>query len=202
MPTDHPYALVLFCGLFPWLIFSSTLLGVSNSILTNASLIKKVYFPRLIAPLVSLSDKAIDIGVGLVILTVLLLVSGVPIGPQLIYAFVYVAWAVLLGLAIGLWLAWISVLARDIGHALPMMLQVLFYLSPVVYPTQAVPEPYRSFFALNPVVSIIDGMRWSVLGAGSPPGLYAVLALAITALLLVGGLAFFRRAEAVLIDIL
>lgn len=202
MPTSHPYAVALLCGLFPWLIFSSTVLAVSNSIIANSALIKKVYFPRLIAPLVSLADKLIDIFVGLVILIGLFYFTGIPIAPNLLPTLAYALWALLLGLAVGLWLSWICVLLRDLAHALPMLLQVLFYLSPVVYPTQSVPYPFRSYYELNPLVALIDGMRWSILGAGNWPIVPSLVAGVLTIVLLVGGLFFFRRAERILIDVL
>lgn len=200
--TSAPYPVVLFCGLLPWLIFSTTLVSLSNSIFQNSALITKIYFPRLIPLIVSLIDKLVDMAVGLCILVALLVATGLPIGMGMLETVVYLVWALVLAFAAGLWLSWITVLFRDIRHALPMALQFVFYLSPVVYPISAVPEKYQWVFQINPVVSIINGMRWSILGLGSPPNGWTVYALIVTFLLLIGGLIFFRRAERVLVDIL
>lgn len=199
---DYPYFLVLYCGLMPWMIFSSTLGAVINSVVNNAALIKKVYFPRLIVPLISVVDKFLDIVVGMMLLVILLVYVHVPLGWNLLLAAAYAFWALTLAFAVGLWLAWINGLFRDISHGIPVVLQVLFYMSPIVYPTHSVPESFRWIYQANPIVPLIDGVRWGVLNMGDPPGSETVVALAVTAVLLVGGLWFFRRVETVLFDVL
>jgi lipopolysaccharide transport system permease protein len=198
----QPYFVVLYCGLMPWMIFSSALTATIHSIAGNSALIKKAYFPRLVAPLVSVIDKIVDVVIGFAVLIILLVGLRVPLGPGLLLALLYTVWAVVLGFSIGLWLTWLQVLLRDVGHGVPVFLQLMFYLSPIVYPTSSVPAAYRIIFRLNPIVPVIDGMRWAVLGTGNPPGLGTWAALGFTGFLLIGGLWFFRRAESVLVDVL
>jgi len=199
---DLPYFLVLYCGLMPWMIFSTTLSAVVHSVVANAALIKKAYFPRLIAPLVSLADKLIDVIVGFTVLVIMLLIVKVPLGPGLLLALAYIVWGIVLAFSIGLWLAWLHVLLRDVGHGIPVAMQALFYLSPIVYPSSAVPAAFRTVYKLNPIVALVDGVRWQALGVGQPPGWETLWAVGLTVILLVGGLWFFRRVEGVLMDVL
>jgi lipopolysaccharide transport system permease protein len=193
--------MVLYIGLLLWQVFSSTLFGVVSSITSNASLIKKAYFPRLIPALITTVDKAIEIVVGTVCLAVLLVVNDQPpLHALLIVPFLL--WALVLGLAIGLWLAWPNVALRDIQQLLPLAVQMLFYISPIVYPVDFLPRALRTLFDLNPVAPIVTAGRWASLGVGTFPTHEVIISAVVTVLMLITGLASFRRLGHVLADVL
>lgn len=200
-PDGQPLYLVLYVGLLVWQVFSSTLFGVVSCLVNNAALIKKAYFPRLIVAFVTTVDKAVEIVLGTILLAVLLALNDQPIMRALLIV-PFLFWALLLGLSIGLWLAWPNVAIRDVQQALPLAVQMLFYLSPILYPAELLPRIARQVLELNPIAAIVTAARWATLGSGSPTGLQLLISLIATASFLVVGLALFRRLEHVLADVL
>jgi lipopolysaccharide transport system permease protein len=198
---NQPYFMVLYTGLLIWQVFSSVVFGVTSSILSNSALIKKAYFPRLIPPLVTTADKLIDVALGTLLLAALLGLTHQPVLSAILIV-PFLLWAMILGLGVGLWLAWPNVALRDVGHFLPIAMQGLFYLSPVLYPAESLPAAIRPFNHLNPMATIITSGRWAALGTGQAPGLAVVASLVLSGVLLIGGLIFFRRVETVLADTL
>ena len=135
-------------------------------------------------------------------LLAILLAMGRPPSLAMVAVLPFALWALIAGLAAGLWLAYLNVLYRDISIGLPIVTQILFYLSPVVYPSQFVPEPFHSVLELNPLVGIIDGARWAMLGTGWSLGPASLVSLLLTVVLLFGGFVFLRRTERVFADVL
>src|SRR3954463_7099587 len=191
-----PYALVVIGGLLPWTLFASVLGDASSSVISNANLISKVYFPRLIVPLATVLIALIDFAVSLAILALLMLWYGVMPGWQILLLPLFVALALLASLGPAIWAAAIVVKYRDFRFVVPFVLQFGLYVSPVGFPSSVVPERWRLLYNLNPMVGIIDGFRWCIVGGDSPiywPGF--LLSLGAMVFFLWLGIRTFRRIE-------
>ncbi|MBS0219587.1 MAG: ABC transporter permease [Proteobacteria bacterium] len=201
--TSAPYAIVVIGGLLPWTLFSSILGDASSSVVGNANLITKVYFPRLIIPLATVLVVVIDFAVSLSILAGLMIWYGVVPGWQILLMPLFTILALLASLGPAIWAAAIVVKYRDFRFVIPFVLQFGLYVSPVGFPSSVVPERWRLLYNLNPMVGIIDGFRWSIIGGESPiylPGF--ILSLAVTAVFLWWGIHTFRRIERGFADII
>lgn len=200
-PASYP-AMVL-CGLLPWQLISGAFSESGNSLFNSSHLITKVYFPRLLIPVSSLISGCVDFLVSLVLLFGLLLFQGFPLSANLVFLPVFLLMAIAAALAVGIGLSALVVRYRDIRYVLPFVVQMGLFLSPVGLVTSAVPEKYRLLYSFNPMVGIIDGFRWSILGGDYPLSLHSVsLSAAIIALLLVAGITYFRKVERTFADII
>jgi lipopolysaccharide transport system permease protein len=191
-----PYAIVVFAGLLPWTLFSSVLGDVANSVIANSHLISKVYFPRLIVPLATVVVALIDFLVCLSILAGLMIFYGFLPGWQIVLLPVWILLALLASLGPALWAASLIVNYRDFRFLIPFALQFGLYVSPVGFQSSVVPEHWRPLYSLNPVVGIIDGFRWSIIGGDSPiywPGF--VVSIGVMFFFLWLGVRTFRRTE-------
>ena len=200
--TAVPYAIVVAGGLLPWTLFSSILGDASTSVIANSNLISKVYFPRLIVPLATVLVVVIDFAVSLAILAALMIWYGVAPGWQMLLLPLFVVLALLASLGPAIWAAAIVVKYRDFRFVIPFVLQFGLYISPVGFPSSVVPERWRLLYNLNPMVGIIDGFRWCIVGGESPvylPGF--ILSLVVTAFFLWWGIRTFRRIERQFADI-
>ena len=196
-----PYPVFALAGLLPWQLFAGGLAASSNSLVGNASLLTKVYFPRLIVPLSALGTTLADFAISAVILLALMVWYGITPGPALVFAPLFVLHALTLALAIGLWTSALNVQYRDVQYLLPFAIQVLLFVSPVAYSAELVPEGrWRFLYGLNPLTGIIQGFRWSLVG-GAEPGPLLALSIAVTLLLLAGGVVFFKRMEDTFADV-
>jgi lipopolysaccharide transport system permease protein len=195
LPTDGtPYPVFVFSGMAIWLYFSSSMTAAAQNLVENRDLLTKVWFPRLLAPLAAVFPPLVDFGISLAVLAVFIAAYGVVPGPQLALLPVWILAAVVLALAIGLWLSALNVKYRDVRHVLPFLVQLLFFASPVVYTSSNLYGSWRWVFALNPVVALIDGFRWSVT-SGPAPGLETLVSLGVGLMLLLSGIAYFHRLE-------
>jgi lipopolysaccharide transport system permease protein len=197
-----PYFFVMSAAMVPWTMISSVIMGAVSSIATNAGFFGKVYFPRIILPVVSVTNAIVDFLLTSLLLLVLLFYMGMPISFDLIFVPFFAFWALLFGLGFGLWLAALNVLYRDIYQSLGYVLQVAFFFSPIVYPTEAVPEQFREIYHLNPVVGIVEGFRWSFLQMGDPPDMNDLVAFVATFFFVLSGMWAFRRVERVFADVI
>jgi lipopolysaccharide transport system permease protein len=198
LPSDGavPYAMLVFAGMLPWFLFASILSEASNSLVGNANLIGKVYFPRLIIPTSAAVVALVDFAVNLAILFAIMAWYGVVPGWQIVLLPAFVAFAVLASLGPAILLTALNVKYRDFRYIIPFSVQFGLYVSPVGFSSAVVPEAWRFWYSLNPVVGVIDGFRWCLLGGESR--LYApgfALSLLVTAALLWLGIAYFRRTE-------
>jgi lipopolysaccharide transport system permease protein len=197
-----PYPLFVAAGLVPWFYFANATSGASGSIVGNTQLISKVYFPRLAIPLAAVSANLVDLGIGLLLELVLLVVFGVPLGPHLLVVPILVGLEVLTALGVSVWLAALDVQYRDVRYAVPFLLQVWFFATPVVYSLADIGDRWRPLLSLNPMTGVIDGFRWALLGTGDAP-LVALLESTVIVLLLLGsGLLYFRRMERTFADVI
>jgi lipopolysaccharide transport system permease protein len=208
IPSDGvPYPLFSLCALLPWQLFAYALTQSSNSVVSEQRLISKVYFPRLIVPLSSVLSGLVDFAIAFGLLLAMMgyyAVVGVYHGSPgwgLLALPLLVLFAVAAALAVGLWLATLNVQYRDFRYTIPFLTQFWMFASPVAYPSSLVPEQWRPLYGLNPMAGVIEGFRWALLGKADPSwGLTAVSAAAV-AILLVGGLFYFRRMETTFADV-
>src|SRR6185436_12827848 len=169
LPSDGvPYVVFAFAGFLPWTYFAQAMARSSASLVGNAALITKVYFPRLMVPLAAVTTPAVDACLSLLSLIGLLLWYGVPPTVTLLALPVFGLAAAAIALAVSLWLAPLNVRYRDVSHTIPFLVQAWMYASPVVYPLSLVPESWRFVYSLNPMVGVIEGFRWSLLGTARP----------------------------------
>jgi lipopolysaccharide transport system permease protein len=205
LPSDGqaPYALMVFAGMLPWYLFSSSLGGAADSLVSNANLIGKVYFPRIIIPAATVVTALIDFLVSfLILIAVMFWYRFVP-GWQILLLPFFVILAVLASLGPGLWITALNVKYRDFRYVIPFILQFGLYVSPVGFSSGIVPGEWRLLYSLNPMVGVIDGFRWCVLGGESAlylPGF--VLSLGVVVLFLWFGVARFRFTEKTFADLL
>jgi homopolymeric O-antigen transport system permease protein len=202
MPSESvPYPLLALVGLLPWQLFASAVGQSSNSLVAEQRLISKVYFPRLIVPVASVLPGLIDLAVtllltlGMIILFDVLGWSHVRFTLALLTLPCFVLFALAAALAVGLWLAALNVQYRDVRYVVPFAIQLWMFATPVVYPSSLVPARYRVLYGLNPMVGVVDGFRWAMLGTTSPGWGAFCVSIGVVSVMLVGGLYYFRRLE-------
>ncbi|MGM4906780.1 ABC transporter permease [Tardiphaga sp. 866_E4_N2_1] len=197
-----PYFFVMSAAMLPWQLISAVIQGAVSSIAANAGFFGKVYFPRIILPMVSVTNALVDFVVTSLLLLGLLFYMGMPLSLNLVMVPFFGMWALMLGIGVGLWLSALNSLYRDINQGLGYALQLAFFVSPIVYPSSVVPEQYREFYHLNPVVGIIEGFRWAFLQQGDPPDINDFVAFCATCLFVMSGMWAFRRVERVFADVI
>ena len=198
-----PYAILTLAAILPWQFFSAALLQSSNSLVAQSNLVSKVYFPRLILPLSSIVSAGFDFLVSLGLLLVMMPLLGVSFRMHLLLLPAFALVAVLATLCLTMWLSAMNVKYRDVKHVVPFIVRMGMYLSPVGFLSSVIPEEWRFWYSLNPMVGVIDGFRWCILGpdfAPYWPGL--ILGLAGMAVLLVGGVYYFRATEKTFADVI
>ncbi len=200
-PPGVPRPIFYFSALLPWTYFAQALQVSTNSVLSAQSMIKKVYFPRLALPLAGVIPAMIDFFISFVILVVLMFAFHVPFALRMVAIAPLMVLAALTAFGAGMWLSALYALYRDVGQAVPFLIQILLFTSPVVLPAGRVPEWFRPIYGINPMVSVIEGVRWAVTGAGAFPWDILPSSIAFAALLLVTGVIFFNRIEDVIIDV-
>jgi lipopolysaccharide transport system permease protein len=196
MPSDGvPYPLFAYVALVPWTFFANGLTLSSNSLVANQTLLRKVYFPRLVIPVSAVAAGLIDFGIAFVVLLGLAARYGVPLTVNMLWLPALVLLALVTALGVGLWFAALNVLYRDIQYVVPFLVQVWLYATPIVYPSSLVPERWRTLYAINPMVGVVEGFRWALLGTGTAPGPMILVSALAALVILIGGLFFFRRME-------
>ena len=196
MPSDGvPYPLFAYVALVPWTFFANGLILSSGSLVSNQTLLRKVYFPRLVIPISAVASGLIDFGIAFVVLLGLAARYGVTPTSHMLWLPALVLLALVTALGVGLWFSALNVLYRDIQYVVPFLVQVWLYATPIVYPSSLVPERWRTLYALNPMVGVVEGFRWALLGTGTGPGPMILVSAAAALALMIGGLFFFRRME-------
>jgi len=196
MPSDGvPYPLFAYVALVPWTFFANGLILSSGSLVSNQTLLRKVYFPRLVIPISAVASGLIDFGIAFVVLLGLAARYGVTPTSHMLWLPALVLLALVTALGVGLWFSALNVLYRDIQYVVPFLVQVWLYATPIVYPSSLVPERWRTLYALNPMVGVVEGFRWTLLGTGTAPGPMILVSAAAALALMIGGLFFFRRME-------
>ena len=194
VPSDGvPYPIFAYSGLLLWTFFSGAISGSGNSLVGNAHLITKVYFPRLLVPLASILARVVDLVVALVMLVGLMIYFRVGVSTGLLMAPVMIILLALLALGLGMWTSALNVKYRDVGLALPVFIQLWMFVSPVVYPLTLVPERWRFVYSLNPLVGIIEGFRAALFGKSFNWQALGISTIVTVALLVYAGFVFKRR---------
>ena len=201
IPSDgSPYPLFVFVGLLPWNLFSRALSQSIVSVVGNANLITKIYFPRLLLPLSGILPGVIDFAISFVFLLGLMVWYRVIPGAAVLLLPLLVAFTLLASLSVSMWLAVVNVRYRDVGQAVPLLIQLWLFVSPVAYPLSEVEPKWQLLYSVNPVVGIVEGFRWAVLGTQNAPIIPLILGVAVASLLLVGGTIYFKRMEETFAD--
>jgi lipopolysaccharide transport system permease protein len=203
MPADGsaPYALMVFAALMPWQIFANAVQESSNSLVANADMISKVYFPRIIVPLSSVMTALVDFAISFVLFIALMMFYGVVPGWQIVLLPLFLLVGLGAAIGAGLMISALNVSFRDFRYVIPFIVQIGLYVSPVGFSSANVPEQWRLLYALNPMVGVIDGFRWCLLGTDVHfyvPGF--LMSLILTVILLVSGFWVFRRMERTFAD--
>jgi lipopolysaccharide transport system permease protein len=198
-----PYPLLVFCGMLPWQFFATAMTECGNSLVMNSNMISKVYFPRLVITVSSVMTTLVDFAVSAVFLAALMIYFHFPAHATLLVLPFYVLLMLGASLGVGLWIAALMVEYRDFRFIVPFVVQFGLYISPVGFQTAIIPERYRLLYALNPMVGIIDGFRWCILGAATPvywPG----VAISITEVVVfvASGIWYFRKTERTFADVI
>ena len=202
IPSDGlPYPIFAYSALLPWNLFASSLTRGGESVVGNAQLISKIYFPRLLLPLSGILSPLVDFAISFVILVIMMIWFGtLPTWGVLALPF-FLLLALLTALAVGLWLSALNVRYRDVGHTIPFLIQLWMFASPIAYPVSLVPEKWRMLYSLNPMVGVIEGFRWALLGKESPDfGVITISSVMVLALLL-PGIVYFKYTERTFADV-
>ncbi len=202
LPSDGiPYPVFSYVALLPWQLFAGALQRAGTSLVGNANLLTKVYFPRLIIPISAVAAGLVDFAIAFVVLLGLMLWYRITPTWAILWLPLLVVLALLTALAVGLWLSALNVQYRDVQHAIPFLIQAWMYASPVAYSAGLIPSgKWRIVYGLNPLAGVIQGFRWALLG-GKPPDELMVVSVGMVIVLLVTGLFYFRRMERTFADV-
>lgn len=202
MPSDGlPYPIFSYAALLPWIYFSKGLNQSTLSLVNSAHLITKVYFPRLLLPISAILAGFVDFGISFVVLVGMLVWYGIIPNGNVLYLPAFILLMTLTAVSVSLWLSAINVRYRDVGQAMPFLIQIWMFASPVAYPSSVVPENWRLLYSINPMAGVIEGFRWALLGKEAPEVLPIVISIAVVLGLLIGGIIFFKRMEVTFADV-
>jgi lipopolysaccharide transport system permease protein len=196
IPSDGlPYPVFAYTALLPWAYFSQALNRSGASLVGSSHLITKVYFPRLMIPLAAATTPVVDFIVSFAILLGLMAYYGISPTLNILYLPFFMLLAILTALSVGLWLSPLNIRFRDVGYIIPFLTQIWMYASPVVYPVSLVPEQWRWAYSLNPMVGVIEGFRWALLGKENPAIAVIGVSASMVLIIFIGGVIFFKRME-------
>ena len=203
LPSDGiPYPIFAYAALVPWSYLAKSLDRAGFSVVAETNLITKVYFPRMIVPFSATLGGLVDFGIAFVLLFAMMWWFGVSFGWQILALPFFVLMIVVISTAVSLWLAALYVKYRDVGAIVPLLTQMWMFASPIVYPASIVPKDWLWLYSLNPMVGIIEGFRWTLLGAQAPDALVLAQSVITIGLILIGGMAYFNRMERTFADVI
>jgi lipopolysaccharide transport system permease protein len=202
MPSDGvPYPIFTFAALVPWMLFSNGLTQSANSLVGNANLIRKVYFPRLVAPVATVLSGLVDFILAFIVLLGMMVYYGLFPTINIAWLPVLVLLALITSLGIGLWFSALNVEYRDVRHAVPFLTQLWLFATPIAYPSSLLLEPWRTLYGINPMVGVVEGFRWALLGTDTAGGPMIAVSTVIAVVIFVGGAFYFRRMEKTFADV-
>ena len=203
VPSDGvPYPVFSFTALVPWTFFANALAQASNSLVSNANMIKKIYFPRLALPIATVLAGIIDFAVAFIVLLGIMLFYGLVPTVNIIWLPFFALLALVTSLGVSLWLAVMNVQFRDVRYTVPFLTQAWLFMTPIAYPSSLLPEPWRTLYGLNPMAGVVEGFRWALLGTDTAPGKMIIVSSLVALILLIGGAFYFRRMEESFADVL
>lgn len=202
-PTEGiPYPIFSYTALVPWSFFTHALTKSTTCLRLNSNLITKVYFPRLILPIVAVLGALIDFLIAFSVLILMMFFYGIVPTYAIIFTPFFILLTILTVLSISLWLSAINVEYRDIENLLPFIIQTGLFITPIAYSSKIIPEKFQLLYALNPMAGVVEGFRWALLGQGDPPSLILAISTSVVLLLLVSGLYFFKKKEDFFADVI
>jgi lipopolysaccharide transport system permease protein len=203
IPSDGiPYPIFTFAALLPWQLFANSLTSSSNSLVLDQSLITKVYFPRLLVPTSAVLVGLVDFAISFVVLVAMMLYYRVFPTIAFVALPLFILLALVSALAVGLWLSALNVNYRDVRYTIPFLTQFWLFITPIAYPISLVPDQWRVLYSLNPMVGVVEGFRWALLGQGKVLDLSILLSVLVAVFLLIGGLIYFRQMEKTFADVI
>jgi lipopolysaccharide transport system permease protein len=203
LPSDGvPYGVFVMCALIPWQLFQYSLTHSSNSLVNSQHLVKKVYFPRLVIPVAAVLDGLVDFGVSCALLVAMMAFYGITPTVNIVFLPLFVLFATIAALSVGIWFSALNVQYRDIKYTVPFVTQIWMYTTPVAYSAALVPAEWSWLYGLNPMVGVVEGFRWALLGKSAALGSSVYVSFVAVVVILVTGLAYFRRMEASFADVI
>lgn len=201
IPSDGlPYPVFYYCALLPWMYFASALSNATNTVVEQERVITKVYFPRVLLPASAVVSGLVDFSVSLFMFMCMMLYYHMTPRVTALLVPVFLLMAVTTALGAGLWLSALNAIYRDVRYAIPFLIQVWMFASPVAYPSTLVPAKWRWLYGLNPMTGVIEGFRWALTGHGHAPGPLLIASAAMVTLMLCGGLLYFKNMEGTIAD--
>ena len=197
-----PYPLFAFAALVPWTLFSNGLTQATNSLVASSNLIKKVYFPRLIIPVATVLAGVVDFLIAFAVLILMMAYFGYVPTANIIWLPAFLLLTLAVSLGVSLWLSALNVEYRDVKYVIPFLAQIWLFATPIAYSSTLLDEPWRTLYGLNPMVGVVDGFRWVLLGSGSAPGAAVAVSTVATLILLISGAYYFRRMEKTFADLI
>jgi len=202
IPSDNiPYPLFSFAALVPWTFFANGLGQSSDSLVGNANLIKKVYFPRLVVPFAAVLSGVVDFALAFVVLLIMMLFYGRVPTINAIWLPLLLLLALITALGVGLWLSALNVEYRDVRYVVPFLTQFWLFATPIAYPSSLLSEPWRTLYGLNPMVGVVEGFRWALVGTDTAPGAIVLVSALAALAILISGSYYFRRMEQTFADV-
>jgi lipopolysaccharide transport system permease protein len=197
-----PYPIFSYAALVPWTFFANSINQASNSLVNNADMIKKIYFPRLTMPLASVLAGLVDFILAFIILLGMMLYYGYVPTINIIWFPVFILLAMMTALGVSLWLSAMNVQFRDVRYMIPFITQAWLFATPVAYPSSLLSEPWRTLYGLNPMVGVVEGFRWALLGTDTAPGPMFLISFLVALAVLLSGVYYFRRMEKTFADVI
>jgi len=202
MPSDGiPYPIFSYAALVPWTFFAHGLSQSSNSLVGSANLIRKVYFPRLVVPIASVMSGVVDFVLAFVVLLGMMLYFGIVPTINVIWLPLLLLLSFVTAMGVGLWLSAMNVQFRDVRYAVPFLTQFWLFATPIAYSSSLLPQPWRTLYGLNPMVGVVEGFRWALLGTETAPGPIIIVSALVAVGLMVSGAFYFRRVEKTFADV-
>ena len=202
IPSDGiPYPLFSFAALVPWTFFANGLNQSSNSLVASANLIKKVYFPRLTIPVAAVLAGVVDFALAFIVLLGMIALYGVAPTINMLWTPLFLLLALVTSLGVGLWLSALNVQYRDVRYIVPFVTQVWMFSTPIAYPASLLSEPWRTIYGFNPMVGVVEGFRWALLGTNTAPGATIAVSSLASLVILVSGAFYFRHMEKTFADV-
>lgn len=202
MPSDGlPYPLFSFAALVPWTFFSYALTQSSNSLVASQELLKKVYFPRLAIPIASVLSGLVDFALAFLVLLGMMAAYGVMPSARIVWIVPLLGLGLVTSLGVGLWLSALNVRYRDVRYVVPFLTQLWLFATPIVYPSSLLEGWWRTVYGLNPMVGVVEGFRWALLGTDTAPGPMVAMSSLAAIMLLAAGAMYFRRMERTFADV-
>jgi lipopolysaccharide transport system permease protein len=201
IPSDGvPYPVFSYAALVPWTFFANGLTQSADSLVGSANLLRKVYFPRLAIPIATVLAGIVDFVIAFAVLVVLMGLYGVTPTANVVWLPAFLALALVTALGVGLWLSALNVQFRDVRYVVPFIVQFWLFATPIAYPSSLLEEPWRTVYGINPMVGVVEGFRWALIGTSTAPGPVVVVSAAVAVAVLIGGAFYFRRMETTFAD--